>query len=151
MEAREEVRGDYLYFTRVNTRWMDNDAYGHINNAVYYSYFDTVVNQHAIEYGGFDLSRADAIGLVLESRCRYHYSAAFPETLDAGLRVGHLGNSSVRYELAMFRQGQAHPAVTGHFVHVFVNRDSRRPCPIPESLRSRLQQLLVVAATGEQA
>jgi acyl-CoA thioester hydrolase len=143
MSARKppETRSAYVHFAPVQTRWMDNDVYGHVNNAVYYSYFDTVINAYLIAEGGLDIRRADVVGLAIETMCRFHASLAFPETIDAGLRVGHLGTSSVRYEIALFRQGRDDAAADGHFVHVFVDRATQRPVPIPAPLRACLDRL----------
>jgi acyl-CoA thioester hydrolase len=120
---------------------MDNDVYGHVNNVVYYSYFDTVINEHLIKDGGLDIHQGSAIGYCVESQCRFMAPLAFPEILDAGLRVAHLGKSSVRYEIALFRQGEAEPAAVGWFVHVFVDREANRPTPIPPRIRTCLERL----------
>ena len=136
-----EPRGAYRHFRTITTRWMDNDVYGHVNNVVYYSYFDTVINSFLIEAGGLDIHTGAVIGIAVESQCRFHRSLAFPDRVDAGLRVGRLGNTSVRYEVGLFRRGDESPAATGHFVHVFVDREQRRPTPIPAALRSALERL----------
>ena len=136
-------RTGYRSFLTVPTRWMDNDAYGHVNNVTYYSYFDTAVNEHLIRAGGLDIRGAPAIGLVVETFCRFHKSLTFPDVVDAGLRVRKLGNSSVTYEIGLFRQGDDDPAATGHFVHVWVDRATGRPTPVPSVVRSALQALLV--------
>ncbi|MBK8119424.1 MAG: acyl-CoA thioesterase [Sulfuritalea sp.] len=136
-------RADYPHFLAIPTRWMDNDVYGHVNNVVYYSYFDTVINEHLIREGGLDIHAGAAIGYCVESQCRYLAPLAFPDTLDAGLRVGHLGKSSVRYEIALFRQGDEAPAAHGHFVHVFVARDENKPTAIPPRIRACLEGLMV--------
>ena len=120
---------------------MDNDVYGHVNNVVYYSYFDTVINEWLIREGGLDIHAGSVVGYCVESQCRYMAPLAFPEVLDAGLRVVHLGKSSVRYELAIFRQGEPAPAAIGWFVHVFVGRDDNRPTAIPPAIRASLQRL----------
>ena len=122
---------------------MDNDVYGHVNNVVYYSYFDTVINEYLIREGGLDIHAGTSIGYCVESQCRYMAALAFPETIDAGLRVGHLGKSSVRYEIGLFRQGDDSPAATGHFVHVFVDRqgETERPTAIPPGIRACLEKL----------
>lgn len=140
-EGDHERRENYPHFLAIPTRWMDNDVYGHVNNVVYYSYFDTVINRYLVEAGGLDIHAAPVIGIAVESRCRFHRSLAFPDRIDAGLRVGRLGNTSARYEVGLFRAGEAAPAATGHFVHVFVDRESRRPAPIPAPLRAALQRL----------
>jgi acyl-CoA thioester hydrolase len=136
------VRGDYSYFDSIATRWMDNDVYGHVNNAIYYSFFDTVINRYLIAQGGLDIARGAAIGLCVESRCRYRKPIAFPDEVSAGLRVAKLGRSSVTYEIAVFARGEEDAAAEGSFVHVFVVRDGRRPTPILEPLRSALAALL---------
>ncbi len=135
-------RSEYRYFLPITTRWMDNDLYGHVNNVVYYSYFDTVVNQYLIEGGFLDLETSEVVGLVVETACRYAKPISFPEAVTAGLRIAHLGNSSVRYEIALFRGDDDDAAAEGHFVHVYVDRVSRRPGPLPEALRSLLTPLL---------
>ena len=136
-------RTSYRSFLTVPTRWMDNDAYGHVNNVTYYSYFDTAVNEHLIRAGGLDIRGAPAIGLVVETFCRFHKSFTFPDVVDVGLRVRKLGSSSVTYEIGLFRQGDDDPAATGHFVHVWVNRATGRPTPVPPAVRTALQALLV--------
>ena len=138
-----QARGRYLHFLEIPTRWIDNDIYGHVNNAVYYTYFDTVVNDYLIRQGGLDIHRGPVIGLAVESLCRYHRPFEFPETIDAGLRVAALGRSSVRYEIGLFSRGEGHASAEGHFVHVFVSRESRRSQPIPEQIRESLKRLLV--------
>lgn len=138
-------REDYKHFLAIPTRWMDNDVYGHVNNVVYYSYFDTVVNEYLIAEGGLDIEKSPVIGLVVETLCRYFKPIAFPETVEAGLRVGKLGNSSVRYEIAIFRQGDAAPAAAGHFVHVYVDRATRRPVPVPEPMRRALARIVAAS------
>jgi len=135
-------REHYRRFLSIPTRWMDNDVYGHVNNVVYYSYFDTVVNEHLIADGGLDILRSEDVGLVVETLCRFHKPLTFPEVVDAGLRVAHLGNSSVRYEIALFRAGEDEAAATGHFVHVWVNRASQRPVRVPARIRTALAPLL---------
>jgi acyl-CoA thioester hydrolase len=136
-----EPRAAYAAFRPITTRWMDNDVYGHVNNVVYYAYFDTVINQYLIEQGGLDIAGGDTIGLCVESHCAYLKPVAFPETIEAGLRVAHLGRSSVRYEIGIFGQGQAEPSAHGWFVHVFVDRATRRPAPLPEPIRACLARL----------
>ena len=134
-------RSDYRHFLAIPTRWMDNDAYGHVNNVVYYSYFDTVINRFLIEQGGLDIHAATIIGVAAESGCRFRESFAYPETIDAGLRVGHLGNSSVRYEIGLFREGKDEAAAEGHFVHVFVARGAQKPVSIPAAIRAALESI----------
>jgi acyl-CoA thioester hydrolase len=135
-------RGEYGYFLGITTRWMDNDLYGHVNNVVYYSYFDTVVNQYLIEGGFLDLSGSEVIGLVVETGCRYAKPIAFPDKVTAGLRVARLGTTSVRYEVGLFRGEEDDAAAEGHFVHVYVDRASHRPTPLPDRLRNLLRPLL---------
>jgi len=136
-----EPRSAYKAFRSIGTRWMDNDAYGHVNNVVYYSWFDTVVNAHLIEHGVLDIHHGQAIGLVVETQCNYFAPLAFPQTVEAGLRVARLGHSSVRYEVALFAQDQELCAARGHFVHVYVDRVSRRPVSLPEPLKQLLETL----------
>ncbi len=139
--ARAAVRSDYRYFVPIPTRWMDNDVYGHVNNVVYYAYFDTIINRYLIAEGGLDIGRGDVIGLCVESRCRYRKPVAFPDDVDAGLRVAKLGRSSVTYEIGIFARGGDDAAAEGEFVHVFVDRETRKATPIPEPLRSALAAL----------
>ena len=134
-------RSDFPHFLAIPTRWMDNDVYGHVNNVVYYSYFDTVINEHLIRAGGLDINHGSVVGYCVESQCRYFAPLAFPEIIDAGLRIAHLGNSSVRYEIALFRRGEDTPAATGYFVHVFVGRDDVKPTAIPPGIRACLEGL----------
>lgn len=138
-------RASYRSFLAIPTRWMDNDVYGHINNVTYYSYFDTAVNEHLIRVGGLDIEGAMTIGLVVETSCRFHKPLTFPDVVEAGLRVAKLGNSSVTYEIGLFRQGEDEPAASGHFVHVWVDRTSRRPTAVPPAVRAALQPLVVSA------
>jgi len=125
----------------IPTRWADNDVYGHVNNVEFYAFFDTVINRFLIEEGALDIHAGEVIGLCVESHCRFDRPLAFPEVIDAGMRVGHLGTSSVRYELALFGEGADAPAAEGWFVHVFVDREGRRPAPIPDRVRAALQRL----------
>ncbi|OYZ13823.1 MAG: thioesterase [Sphingomonadales bacterium 28-64-96] len=136
-------RSDYRVHRLIPTRWMDNDAYGHVNNVVYYSWFDTVVNAWLIEQGLLDIHHGNPIGLVVETGCRYNRSVAFPEIVEAGLRIAKLGNSSVRWEVGMFTAGHEAPAAEGHFVHVYVDRETRRPAPLPDAWRQVLLPLVV--------
>ena len=137
------VRADYREYRLIPTRWMDNDAYGHVNNVVYYSWFDTAVNAWLIDAGLLDIHHGDLIGLVVETGCRYQRSVAFPETVEAGLRIANLGNSSVRWEVGLFTPGHDGPAAEGHFVHVYVDRVTRRPVPLPAAWRALLLPLVV--------
>ena len=133
----------YPHRLAIQTRWKDNDVYGHVNNVEYYSFFDTVINAWLINEGGLDIERGEIIGLCVESHCEFKAALTFPEMIEVGLRVGKLGNSSVRYELAIFRAGDDEVTADGHFVHVFVDRASRRPVPIPEPIRAALERLVV--------
>ena len=142
-EPRIETRESFRHFLVIPTRWMDNDVYGHVNNVVYYSYFDTVINEYLIREGGLDIHDGRVVGYAVETQCRFHRPITFPESIDAGMRVGHLGNSSVRYEIALFRQGEDKPAATGHFVHVFVDREKDKPTAIPPAIRACLENLKV--------
>lgn len=125
----------------IATRWMDNDIYGHVNNVAYYSFFDTAVNGYLIDEGALDIHNGAVIGLVVETQCRYFAPIAFPDRLEAGLRVARIGNSSVRYELAIFRVGDEAPVAEGHFIHVYVDRATRRPTSLPDALRQALQRI----------
>ncbi len=137
------VRQNYRWFLPITTRWMDNDIYGHVNNVHYYSYFDSVANTFLIQECGLDIHQGEVIGYIVHSQCHYKHAIAFPEQLEGGFRVNRLGNSSVEYGIAIFRQGEEQAAACGTFTHVFVDRHSERPVPIPEPLRQRLQQVLV--------
>ena len=134
-----QTRADFPYFLELQTRWHDNDVYGHVNNVVYYAYFDTVINRFLIDEGGLDLERGAAIGVCAESQCRYLAPVAFPDRLAAGFRVGKLGTSSVRYEIGIFKEQTL--CALGEFVHVFVDRTTRKPIPIPVQIRSALARL----------
>lgn len=136
-------RDAYRHFQVMPTRWIDNDVYGHINNIIYYAYFDTVVNQYLIEQGVLDIERSPVIGLVVETSCHYFSSIAFPDVVHAGLRVARLGTSSVRYEVGIFRNDEPDTAANGHFIHVYVDRATRKPTPLPAPLRAALEKLLI--------
>ena len=136
-----ETRDRYRRFLEIPTRWMDNDVYGHVNNVVYYSYFDTVVNGYLISSGALDIERSRVIGLVVETQCRYFKPITFPDVVYAGLRVARLGNSSVRYEIGIFRNDEDTAAAQGHFVHVYVDRETRRPAALPPEMRRVLDQV----------
>ncbi len=135
-------RAAYKVFREIGTRWMDNDVYGHVNNVVYYSWFDTAVNAYLIEQDVLDIHAGAVVGLVIETQCNYFSPLAFPQTVDAGIRVARLGSSSVRYEVGLFAQHEALTAASGHFVHVYVDRESRRPVALPTALRSVLEKLV---------
>jgi acyl-CoA thioester hydrolase len=132
---------DYPHQLAIPTRWNDNDVYGHVNNVEYYGYFDTLINDYLIRAGGLDIHAGPVIGLCAESHCTFRAALAFPETVIAGLRVGHLGRTSVRYEVGLFGDGAGEPAAEGWFVHVFVDRERRRPAEIPAPLRAALERL----------
>lgn len=134
-------REDFRVFRIIGTRWADNDVYGHVNNVVYYSWFDTAVNAHLIEAGALDIHQGPVIGLVIETQCNYFAPLAFPQNVEAGLRVAHLGSSSVRYEVGLFAEGEPLSAACGHFVHVYVDRHTRRPVPLPDTLKTTLETL----------
>ena len=135
------ARADYRHELSITTRWMDNDAYGHVNNVVYYSYFDTVVNDWLVRRGLLDVDKGALIGLVVETGCRYFEPLTWPEAVTAAMRVAHVGNSSVRYEIALFGEGRERAAAKGHFVHVYVDRQARRPTALPEAWRQALEAI----------
>lgn len=137
-----EPRSAYKVFRTISTRWMDNDAYGHVNNVIYYSWFDTAVNAYLIEQGVLDIEHGSTIGLVIETQCNYFEPLAFPQNVDAGIRVARLGNSSVRYEVGLFAQGAPLSAARGHFIHVYVDRATRRPTSLPQPLKTVLEKLV---------
>lgn len=135
-------RSAYQVWRTLDTRWMDNDVYGHVNNVVYYSWFDTAVNGYLIEQGVLDIHLGSIIGLVVETQCHYFAPLAFPQVVQAGLRVARIGASSVRYEVGLFAQGAPLTAARGHFVHVYVDKQERRPVPLPHKLKTVLETLL---------
>jgi acyl-CoA thioester hydrolase len=137
------VRGDYRVFRPIPTRWMDNDVYGHVNNVVYYSYFDTAVNGYLIDATGTDIRELPAIGVVAETGCRYFESVSFPALLEVGLAVERLGRSSIVYQLGIFVQGRPAAAAAGRFVHVYVDSAQRGAVPVPESIRAAVTPLLL--------
>ena len=145
-DSSEETRSRFRKFVSIPTRWMDNDVYGHVNNVVYYSYFDTAVNGNLIAMTGQDIRELLALGIVAETSCRFLQELSFPETIEAGLRVARLGKRSVVYEIGLFRQGAASPAALGRFVHVYVDREQRRPIPVPDLIRNALAELVVPEA-----
>jgi acyl-CoA thioester hydrolase len=132
---------DFPHIAGITTRWMDNDVYGHINNVVYYSFFDTVTNAYLMAQGVLDFIKGSTIGLVVETKCSYFAPIAFPDRVRAGLRVAHCGNSSVRYEIGIFRNDETTAAAQGYFVHVYVDRASNKPVPLPEALKKALGKL----------
>jgi acyl-CoA thioester hydrolase len=135
------AREDYGFFLDFKTRWIDNDLYGHVNNVVYYSYFDTLIAEFLIQEGGFDPHADAVVGMAVETGCRFHASLRYPDRIVAGLRVGHLGRSSVRWEIGIFNAAAGTAAAAGHFVHVFVERAGQRPVPIPERLRAAMARI----------
>jgi acyl-CoA thioester hydrolase len=139
---RDTPRSAFAHFLAIPTRWMDNDSYGHVNNVNYYSFFDTAVNRLLIERGVLDLHQDQVVGLVVETGCSYFSSISFPDTVHVGVRVAKLGNSSVRYEIALYRNDEPLPAAAGHFVHVYVDRATNRPAPIPTAARQVLESVL---------
>jgi acyl-CoA thioester hydrolase len=140
-KPQPEGRAGYRAFRAISTRWMDNDAYGHVNNVVYYSWFDTAVNAHLIEQGALDIHQGETIGLVVETQCNYFSPVEFPQPVEAGLRVARIGSSSVRYEVGLFLKDQPLTVAKGHFVHVYVDRATRRPAALPPRLREVLAAL----------
>jgi acyl-CoA thioester hydrolase len=141
--ASAHKRAQYRHFLPIQTRWSDNDAYGHVNNVVYYSWFDTVVNEYLIASGALDIQAGRVVGLVVETQCNYFSELAFPQRIDAGMRVAHAGRSSVRYELALFGAEADSASAQGHFVHVYVDRASRRPTALPPALRAAVERLRI--------
>jgi len=142
MSARGERRDAFARFVPIQTRWSDNDVYGHVNNVAYYGFFDTAVNKLLIEECGLDIHGGEVIGLVVETGCRYHAALAYPEPVEVGIAVERLGNSSVTYRLGVFAEGAERSAADGRFVHVYVDRDTRRPVPLPGDMRAGLEPLL---------
>ena len=138
------VRADYHFFAPITTRWNDNDIYGHVNNVTYYAYFDTVANTYLIEHGQLDIHHADVVGFVVNSGCNYYSPIACPDKLTGGLRVNRLGSSSVEYGIAIFKEGQEVAVADGHFVHVFVNRESNQSVPIPDAIRQALEKIIIL-------
>ena len=137
-ETARRPRAAYRHFVAIPTRWMDNDAYGHVNNVTYYSYFDTAVNAHLIHVGGLDPAADAVVGYVVETACRFHQSLSFPQMVDAGLVVTRIGNSSVTYAIGLFAEHAVEPAASGRFVHVWVDRATQRPAVIPARIRAAL-------------
>jgi acyl-CoA thioester hydrolase len=137
------TRASFPHFRAIQTRWMDNDAYGHVNNVTYYSYFDTVVNHYLIGPCGLDILKSPTIALMAETGCQFRASFAYPDDIEAGLRVGRLGSSSVRWELGLFAKGEERARVHGFMVHVFVDRLTQRPVPMPERMRAAMALLAV--------
>jgi acyl-CoA thioester hydrolase len=143
MKIKPHLRSEYRWFVSISSRWMDNDVYGHINNVVYYSFFDTAVNQFLIEHGVLDIQGGEQIGLVIETGCQYFAPLSYPQKIEAGIRVAHMGSSSVRYEVGLFAENADAAAAQGHFVHVYVDKVSRRPQPLLAPLRACLSTILI--------
>ncbi len=139
----EHTPANYHWFTPITTRWMDNDVYGHVNNVVYYSWFDTIANRFLIEQGGLDIHGGDTIGFIVHSQCSYNAPIAFPENIEGGLRVNQLGNSSVEYGIAVFKAGENNACAHGTFTHVFVTRDNEKPAAIVGKMRAALETALI--------
>ena len=140
-DTAPKVRGDFPWFSVITTRWMDNDVYHHVNNVVYYSFFDTVIAEFLRREGKFTFETAEIVGLAVESGCRYRRPIAFPQVVHAGLRVAHLGNSSVRYEVGIFVDDEDEACAEGYFVHVFVLRETNAPTPIPGDIRAAMERV----------
>ena len=140
---KDERRDNYPHFLTIPTRWRDVDMYQHVNNVVFYAYFDTVIGDYLMKQGGLDYVKGETVGFAIESHCQFMQPIKFPDVLNAGLRVGKLGNSSCRYEIAIFKEGDELPSAVGYFVHVFVNRKTTRPIPITGQMRLALERLLV--------
>jgi acyl-CoA thioester hydrolase len=142
-ERKRPGRAEYRHFLEIPTRWGDNDAYAHINNTVYYSFFDTVVSRFLLESGAIDLKTSEVIGVVVETGCRYFAPVSYPDLVTAGLRVARIGNTSIRYEIGIFRNGEEQASAEGHFIHVYVDRETQtRPTPLPRALRDAATPLL---------
>jgi len=137
-----EIRDNYFVFTPITTRWMDNDAYGHINNVTYYSYFDTAVNNYLIDQGGLDIQNSEIVGFVVNSSCNFNSSITYPDKIEVGLRVDKLGNSSVQYGIAIFKQGEIQASAQGQFIHVFVERKNNCSVSIPAKIKTALSLIL---------
>ena len=143
MKTRQATRSEFAHFMEMGTRWSDNDAYGHVNNVVYYSFFDTTVNRHMIDAGALDTATSAVVGLVVETQCQYYSSISYPDRVTVGLRVAHIGKSSVRYELGVFRNEEIVASAQGHYVHVYVDRASQTPVSIPTQVRAVLQTIVM--------
>ncbi|PPR78318.1 MAG: hypothetical protein CFH01_01074 [Alphaproteobacteria bacterium MarineAlpha2_Bin1] len=139
--SKSHKREDYKYFLEIPTRWMDNDVYGHVNNVVYYSFFDTAVNRALIEFELLNYNQSEIIGLVVETSCTYHRPISFPDVIEAAFKIDKLGNSSIRYNLALFKKDESEPCATGYFVHVYVDRLTRKPRQLPHQFREKLENL----------
>jgi acyl-CoA thioester hydrolase len=136
-------RSDFVVFEEIHSRWMDNDAYGHINNVVYYSFFDTAVNRYLIEHNGLDILKSEAVGFVIETQCKYFSPIVYPDLIQVGIKVTHLGNSSVKYEVAVFKNDDDVASAAGYFIHVYVDRNTNKPTSIPQNVREILAELIL--------
>lgn len=145
MSKQQVLRSEYFYFEALTTRWMDNDVYGHINNVIYYSYFDTIANSFLINQGGFDIQTSEVIGYIVNSQCNYVSSISYPDKIAGGFRVNRIGNSSVEYAVAIFKDGEEQACAHGTMTHVFVNRQTEQATTIPKQLRTALQRALITA------
>lgn len=145
IKPQPDTRDRYAHLSAISTRWMDNDVYGHVNNVQYYSFFDTAVNRYLIAAGALDIHAGAVIGLVVETHCNFFAPLAFPQDVDAGIRVAQIGRSSVRYEIGLFAPGATLAAATGHFVHVYVDRATRRPVVLPAGLLAAVARLRLAA------
>ena len=142
-QEKPQTRDSFEFFLPIETRWADNDLYGHVNNVIYYLWFDTIVSRFLIEEGGFDIQADPVIGYIVESGCSYKKGIAHPAKVDGALRIGRIGTSSVTYELAIFREGEDEPAAHGFFIHVWVDRETERPAGIPDKIRVAMEKILV--------
>lgn len=144
MKPQVRNRQNFKFIFPIQTRWSDNDMYGHVNNIIYYSYFDTAANALLIHKAGFNLQHSPIIGLVVNSSCNFMQELSYPEIIEVGVSIAKIGNSSLSYDLAIFKQGQDNASAQGHFVHVFVDRKTRKSTPIPTEMRDTLQQFLTL-------
>ncbi|MFW1925518.1 acyl-CoA thioesterase [Acinetobacter ursingii] len=138
-----KTRDQFHFFLNIQTRWADNDIYGHVNNVTYYSYFDTAANSLLIQHAGFDIRQSPIIGLVVDSACSFFQELSFPDVIEVGVAIAKIGNSSLRYELAIFKQHHVEPSAQGHFVHVFVDRETRKTTPVPDTIRMALKPYIL--------
>ena len=136
-------REEFKAWTKIPTRWMDDDTFGHVNNVVYYSYFDTAINGHLIKITGKDIRKLEAIGIVVENGCTFHKELSFPQIIEAGLSVEKIGNTSIKYRIGLFREGESEPSASGYFVHVYVDHVRRRPITVPEKIREALKPIII--------
>lgn len=144
MKIVAKQREQYAFIFPIQTRWVDNDMYGHVNNVTYYSYFDTAANALLIQHANFDIRHSELIGLIVESQCQFLQELSYPEIIEVGVAIAKLGNSSLRYDLAIFKQNHNHASAQGHFIHVFVDRQTRKSTSIPTEMRDALLPFLSV-------